>query len=56
MSVTIKQTFYWGIAAIALVALAAPFPGFATGLTLLLIFGVLVTHYSTYLSYLTPPK
>lgn len=56
MSLTVKQTFYWGISAMALLALAGPFPDLATGFALLLIAGVLLTHWSDYIHYLTPPK
>lgn len=56
MSITVKQTFYWGIAAMALLALAGPYPDLATGLAVLLIAGVLLTHWNDYAHYLVPPK
>jgi hypothetical protein len=52
MNVTSKQVFYWGISAIALVALAGPMPDVATGLVLLLIVAVLLTHWKDYQVYL----
>lgn len=51
----LKQTFYYGIAAMALIALAGPYPRVATGFAVLLIIGVLFTHWGDYVSYLTPP-
>jgi len=56
MSLTIKQTFYWGIAALALIALAAPYPDVATGFVVLLIVGVLLTHWKEYSVYTVAPK
>lgn len=56
MNVSIKQTFYWGIAALALLALAGPYPGVATGFVVLLIAGVALTHWSDLQSYLIAPK
>lgn len=56
MTLEVKQVFYWGIAAMALLALAGPYPDLATGLVVLLIVGVLLTHWSDYVGYLTPPK
>ncbi len=56
MNVSIKQTFYFGIAAMALLALAGPFPRVAIGFAVLLIVGVVLTHYKDYIGYLTPPK
>lgn len=52
----LKQTFYYGIAGMALLALAGPYPRVATGFTVLLILGVLLTHWHDYVGYLTPPK
>ena len=52
MNVTAKQVFYWGISAIALVALASPMPDVATGLVVILIFAVLLTHWKDYQVYL----
>lgn len=45
---TAKQFFYWGIGAIALIALAGPLPDLATALVVLLIVGVLLTHWQDY--------
>lgn len=56
MTLTIKQTFYWGIAALALIALAAPYPDVATGFAVLLIVGVLLTHWKDYATYTIAPK
>lgn len=56
MNLSLKQTFYWGIAALALLALAGPYPGVATGFAVLLIAGVALTHWSDLQSYLQPPK
>jgi hypothetical protein len=56
MSLSIKQTFYWGIAALALIALASPYPDVATGFAILLIVGVLLTHWKDYVSYTVAPK
>lgn len=56
MSLEVKQVFYWGIAAMALLALAGPMPEVATGLAVLLIVGVILTHYKDYQHYLIPPK
>ena len=55
-NVSIKYVFYWGIAALALIALAGPYPNMATWFTVLLIVGVLLTHYKDYQALLTPPK
>jgi hypothetical protein len=52
----LKQTFYYGIAAMALLALAGPYPRVATGFVALLIVGVLFTHWKVYVGYLTPPQ
>lgn len=54
--VSIKYVFYWGVAALALVALAGPMPNIATMLVLLLITGVVLTHYQQYVGLFTPPK
>lgn len=56
MSLQVKQVFYWGIASMALLALAGPYPQLATGFTVLLIAGVLLTHWQDYTGYLKPPK
>lgn len=56
MSIQVKQVFYWGIASMALLALAGPFPQVATGFVVLLIVGVLLTHWQDYTQYLAPPK
>lgn len=54
-NVSIKYVFYWGIAALALVALAGPAPELATGFTVLLIVGVVLTHYQEYVGLFNPP-
>jgi hypothetical protein len=56
MNISLKQTFYWGVGALALIALAGPYPGVATGFVLLLIMGVVLTHWQDYVSYFTPPS
>jgi hypothetical protein len=56
MSLEVKQVFYWGIASMALLALAGPLPDVATGFAVLLIVGVLLTHWNDYKSYLHAPK
>ena len=56
MSLEIKYVFYWGVAALALIALASSNPELATGFTVLLIAGVLLTHWSDYAKYLSPPS
>jgi len=53
--VNIKNIFYWGIAALALVALAGPYPDMATGFAVLLIIGVVLMHWNEYVGLLTPP-
>jgi hypothetical protein len=53
---SIKYVFYWGIAALALIALAAPYPDLATGFTVLLIVGVVLTHYQDYIGLFSLPK
>jgi hypothetical protein len=54
-NVSLKYVFYWFIAALALVALAGPYPDMATGFTVLLIVGVLLTHYKEYTALFAPP-
>lgn len=54
-NVSIKYVFYWGIAALALIALAGPYPDMATGFTVLLIVGVVLTHYQDYIGLFNPP-
>jgi hypothetical protein len=49
---TAKQFFLWGVASVALIALAAPYPDLATGLVVLLIVGVLLNNWQTYTSLL----
>lgn len=51
----IKYVFYWGIAALALIALAGPMPDVATMLALVLIVGVVLTHYQDYVGLFTAP-
>lgn len=55
MNLNIKYTVYWGVAALALVALAAPYPNLATGFAVLLIVGVVLTHYQEYIGLFSPP-
>lgn len=54
--VSIKYVVYWGVAALALVALAGPMPNIATMLVLLLITGVVLTHYQQYVGLFAAPK
>jgi hypothetical protein len=54
-NVSIKYVFYWGVAALALFALASPAPNIATMLVLVLITGVVLTHYKDYVGLFTPP-
>jgi hypothetical protein len=51
----IKYVFYWGVAALAVFALAGPMPKIATMLVLVLITGVVLTHYKDYVGLFTPP-
>ena len=48
----IKNFFYWCVAALALIALASPYPDMATLLVIILICGVVLTHASDYVSIL----
>lgn len=52
MLVNYKNVVYWGVAALALVALAGPLPDVATVLAIILLAGVLLTHADTYLNLL----
>jgi hypothetical protein len=52
----LKLTVYWGVASVALIALAAPYPDLATGFVVLLIVGVVLTHYQDYIGLFSPPK
>lgn len=52
MTVSYKGVVYWGVAALALVALAKPLPDVATVLAIILIAGVLLTHTTEYLTLL----
>jgi uncharacterized protein YhhL (DUF1145 family) len=54
-NISIKNVFYWGVAALALVALAAPYPDLATSLVVLLMVGVVLTHGADYAKLLVPP-
>ncbi len=56
MNISIKYIIYWGVAAVALIALAGPMPDLATMFVLLLITGVVLTHYKDYAALFTPPK
>ncbi len=51
-----KYVAYWGVAALALIALAGPMPDIATMLVLILITGVVLTHYKDYQSLFVLPK
>lgn len=55
MSEQIKTVFYFGIAAIALVALAEYLPNAAIMFTIILVVGVILNNYQFYSSYLIPP-
>ena len=54
--ISIKYIFYWGVGALALIALADPYPDMATILVLILITGVVLTHAGQYVGLLTPPS
>lgn len=59
MNITLKHFFYWSVGAIALIALAGPFPDLATLLVVILIVGVAVTHAATFVNFVntnTPPS
>lgn len=56
MSYPLKVVFYWSIMSLALLALAGPYPDVATGLVVLVIFAVIVTHADVYAKFLTPPQ
>jgi len=56
MNVTAKQIFYFGVAVLALIALAGPMPDVATAFALLLILGVLLSHAKEILPFLAFPK
>lgn len=53
---SLKYVVYWGVAALALIALAKPYPDLATGFTVLLIVGVVLTHANDYIGLFSPPK
>jgi hypothetical protein len=53
--ISIKYIFYWGVAALALIALAGPAPDIATMFVLILITGVVLTHAKDYVGLFTPP-
>ena len=55
MSISIKQFFYWGAGAIAVIALASAEPDLATILVLIIIVGVLLTHWKDYAGLLSIP-
>jgi hypothetical protein len=55
MSVQMKTVFYYGVGALALVALAGYLPNVSIMFILLLIAGVFLTHWQDYTSYLIPP-
>lgn len=52
MNVSYKGVIYWGVAALALTALAGPLPDVATLLVVILIAGVVLNHINDYLSIL----
>jgi len=52
----IKTFFFYGISALALIALANYMPKVAIMFAFLLIVGVLLTHWSDYAGYLQAPK
>jgi len=52
----IKQFFYFAVSALALIALAGYMGKAAIVFTLILIAGVLLTHWKDYAGYLNPPK
>lgn len=56
MSQEIKTVFYFGIAGIALVALAEYLPKASIMFTIILIVGVILNNYQFYASYLIPPS
>lgn len=59
MNLNVKHFFYWSGGAIALIALAGPYPDLATGLIVLIIIGVVLAHYQDYFNMLqgvTPPS
>lgn len=56
MSVTFKQVVYFGVASLALIALAAPLPDIATGFVVLLLVGTIITHASELTPYFQIPK
>lgn len=53
---SIKSVFYWGVAGLALVALAGPAPDLATILVLVLITGVVITHAQDYAALMNVPS
>jgi hypothetical protein len=52
----IKTVFYYGVAFLALMALAAPLPDVATALVVLLIMAVLLNHSQQFKDMFTPKK
>jgi hypothetical protein len=50
MSTTLKEVVLYGVAALALIALAAPAPDVATLLVVILIAGVLLNNWGDYAS------
>lgn len=53
--ISVAYVFYWGIAAVALLALAAPFPNMATAIIAILIVGTVLINYQDYQKLFTPP-
>jgi hypothetical protein len=54
-SMSIKTFFYYGVGALALIALAGYLPNVSIMFILLLIAGVALTHWQDYASLLLPP-
>lgn len=58
MTTQFKTGLYWIVGAVALIALAGTksFGSFAVFLTVILIAGVLLTHWQDYVGLFSPPK
>lgn len=56
MTVNLKTFFYFGIAGLALIALADFMPKAAIMFAVILLMGVVLTNYQSYASLLIPPK
>lgn len=55
LSITIKDFFYYGVAMLAVLALASFLPKLAIVLVLILITGVLLTHWQDYVGFFQHP-